>query len=188
MISNRYVISEVQNTRAGSIGSNPVENSTPRNNVMIVYTGNVGSTPMIQALRKCEFIFSPYHEELDFRNLTGRRVSSYDEVQRDFRDRLSILTLRPSSFRASVAKWRPFVLDQALELQREDLKSFSSVLICRKYLLDQAVKITLNESVLGTRWPQFLRGDKAKEALALVNDFNRPLYMTERKKRDEDST
>lgn len=162
--------------------SNSVESSLSKSNVIFVYTGNVGSSPMVQALSKCRHVFSPYHEQLDFRNLTEDTRPSDEAVRRAFKERISILSSRPNNFRVSIAKWRPFVLKQAYGLQREDLKSFSSVLICRKYLLHQAVKITLNESVLGTRWPQFLKGDQAEEALALVKDFNRPLNRVERKR------
>jgi len=146
--------------------------------LVILYTGNVCSSPLNYAFNRVEKCFAPLHEHLDKYYLSKMWNDDIDECfvdtisdiksntysQRceslkidDFTDNLSC-----ENTSVFVFKWRPFeaVTKEGKIKQIKALESLNAVpvVLVRSSVVEQAIKIHMNEKVYKSRHLQFNAG------------------------------
>lgn len=139
------------------------------------YTGNVCSTPFIQSFNRIKDTCVPIHEHLD-EYYIQENIPDEDPVdvfirafssliKKEYSGTLKALGVDVEDIgscrdkRLIAFKWRPF-LPKNRKKKNELLKYFKSlslipISIVRRSVVDQAIKVVINEKYYGTRWPQF---------------------------------
>lgn len=143
--------------------------------IIILYTGNVCSTPFLNSFKRIPGICVPAHEHFDeyfirkmFPNCGPEKILFEvlsDLYDRKFTQPMSQLGIAEEDIRGLeecprlVFKWRPFTgnnLKYKTLLKELFIKmNVKPVIIVRQSLLEQAIKVVMTENYYGNRWPQF---------------------------------
>jgi hypothetical protein len=145
------------------------------NITVVLYTGNVCSTPFVNAFKRLGGVCVPIHEHLDkyyisnkfpeddagkifshvLRSLAKREYSKMVRQLETSRPKLLDIDVAPNMY----FKWRPFRSedDDVYEEQKRVLKDLDvePIFILRKSIVEQCLKIVMNEKHYQTRHPQF---------------------------------
>jgi hypothetical protein len=159
-----------------------------KKSLVILYTGNVCSSPLSYAFNRVNDCFAPLHEHLDKYYL---KKMSEDDVDECFVNTISDIkngiysqsckTLKIKDFTKGsscecnsvfVFKWRPFEAEtfEGKIKQRKTLDGLNPVpvFLIRKSVVGQAIKIHMNEKVYESRHLQFKAGKMTPDA---YNEF-----------------
>ena len=146
------------------------ETTRPIKNLILLYTGNVGSTPTMHFLKQCGY-FVPFREHMDEYKLKsmGSDVSheglnflrhvieakQYEERYKNYAalSDTEIIDRMPVAF-----KWRPHPRSNSSDalrayFQRLNLEPF---FMFRRSVVEQAIKVKLNQIFFQTKNPQFI--------------------------------
>ena len=142
---------------------------------VVLYTGNVCSTPFINAFKLVSGFCVPLHEHLD-QHFIKWKIPEAEAgeifcealaavLKREYTpilDRLGISSedlLSPEHAEHLIFKWRPFnAEDAATAVAQKALfveAQIQPFLIARRSLIEQCTKVIITERYYGNRWPQF---------------------------------
>lgn len=153
-------------------------------NAILLYTGNVGSTPTIEYVQSSGKVVVPVVEQFDEylleKHVEGKEVlfpflteilSEFYEgrlhpylLKPDLKTRNENVVLAPGTH--TFFKWRPFdetregAADFSALMTRYDVRP---IVIRRRSLVDQAIKIHLSETTYGSRHQQFKAGTMGED-------------------------
>ena len=144
--------------------------------IVILYTGNVCSTPFMNSFKRIPGFCVPVHENFDEYYIRGvfpdcEPEKILFEVLSNLYDREFTPLMRQLGFAEDdikslqeypglVFKWRPFTGNN-LEYKKLLKELFTKmevkpVIIVRQSLIEQAIKVVMTENHYGNRWPQFM--------------------------------
>lgn len=151
--------------------------------ILIVYTGNVCSSPTLGM-----FQYVPQFDVRSFENFDKHKCGNrtLDDIGtaledlhhgRDTQMTRSFGLSRNCSSKPCVVKWRPYENGPTHNLKRVLRECYTPVFLARKSLIDNCAKIIANEKVYGTRWPQFGTSTQSIELKSFDDKFKNEVVM-----------